>query len=260
MSSYLSNILTNTTNRYASLRRTLLNNEDDGDTPDDSHISRVLRAYYTEKARPFPPWLPQDPNDRRSQTQQQQQQQGGYYNTTSAGSGRGGQNPYASQAQQGNRGSLNDLWDPPAASAPAAPQSLRAGRRVGGPAGARPESGASMLGVPGSSARPLPSQREGSYQSMHSTTGSVGGGRMGYDPSPPTSSAGGGTAQERLKARLWGGARAASPGGGMSGNNGSASNLGGGGVGLDAGDGGGFVTAEAWQTRRSQSFRGSLVV
>jgi hypothetical protein len=224
MSSYLSNILTNTTNRYASLRRTLLNNEDDGDSPDDSHISRVLRAYYTEKARPYPPWLPQDPNDRRSQTPQQ-----GYYNNTSAGSGRG---VYAQQ-QQGNRGSLNDLWDPPAAAsapaAPSAPQSLRAGRRVGGPAGARPESGASMLGVPGSSARPLPSQREGSYQSMHSTTGSVGGGRMGYDPSPPTSSAGGGTAQERLKARLWGGARAASPGGGMSGNNGSASNLGGGG-------------------------------
>ena len=214
MSSYLSNILTNTTNRYASLRRTLLNNEDDGDSPDDSHISRVLRAYYTEKARPYPPWLPPDPNDRRSQFAQQQG--GSYYgnNNTSAGTGRGGQ--FSSQQQQGNRGSLNDLWDPPASSqAPTstAPQSLRAGRRVGGPAGARPESGPASLAPP---ARPLPSQREGSYQSMHSATGSVGGGRLGVDPSPPASSGGGGTAQERLKARLWGGNRAASPAGGVS--------------------------------------------
>lgn len=209
MSSYLSNILTNTTNRYASLRRTLLSNEEDGDTEDDSHISRVLRAYYTEKARPFPPWLPPDPNDRRAQTPQPTQQgyaQGqGYY--TSAG----GRSQLASQAQ-GNRGSLNDLWDTPGpAAAPAAPQSLRAGRRLA-PAGARPDSTAS-LNVP-ASARPLPSQRAGSYQSMQST----GSGRV--DPSPPASSGGGGgsTAQERLKQRLWGAARASSPAGGMSAN------------------------------------------
>ena len=66
-----------------------------------------------------------------------------------------------------------------------------------------------------SAARPLPSQRVGSYQSFQST----GSGRV--DPSPPPSSGGGGgggTAQERLKARLWGGARAASPAGGVSGN------------------------------------------
>jgi len=168
MSSYLSNLLTTTTGRYNTLRRTLLSSEDDGDTEDDSHISRALRAYYTEKARPFPPWLPPDPNDRRAQQyppQAQAQAQGqGYY--TSAG----GRSQFQPQGQaNGNRGSLNDLWDPPAASAPAAPaapQSLRAGRRVAAPAGARPESGAgSSLGVP-SAARPLPSQRVGSYQSF----------------------------------------------------------------------------------------------
>lgn len=216
MSSYLSNLLTNTTGRYNTLRRTLLSNEDDGDTEDDSHISRVLRAYYTEKARPFPPWLPPDPNARRPPPPQAlpSQQGQGYY--TSAG----GRSQFGAQAQQGNRGSLNDLWDSPAPSAaPAAPQSLRAGRRVA-PQGARPESGASL--APPSSARPLPSQRAGSYQSFQSVASAVGngGGNGRVDPSPPPSSGsgGGGTAQERLKARLWGGARAASPAGGASGN------------------------------------------
>jgi hypothetical protein len=230
MSSYLSSLLTNTTGRYNTLRRTLLSNEDDGDTEDDSHISRVLRAYYIEKARPFPPWLPPDPNDRRTHTSQhsyssqnQSQGQAGYYTSAGGRSQLGAPHP-----QQGNRGSLNDLWDSPApAAAPAAPQSLRAGRRV--PAGARPESGGGgNLAVPGSTSRPLPSQRVGSYQSFQST----GSGR-GVDPSPPPSSGGGGTAQERLKARLWGGARAASPGGGVSGNattgNGPTSGGGGGG-------------------------------
>lgn len=236
MSSYLSNLLTTTTGRYNSLRRTLLSSEDDGDTEDDSHISRALRAYYTEKARPFPPWLPPDPNDRRAQQyppQQAHAQGQGYY--TSAG----GRSQFQAGGSNSNRGSLNDLWDPPAAAsaAPAAPQSLRAGRRVA-PAGARPESG-SNLGVP-SAARPLPSQRAGSYQSFQST----GSGRV--DPSPPPSSGGGGgggTAQERLKARLWGGARAASPAGGVSANAGGSGGGGGGGgnpydQGYDGGGGG----------------------
>lgn len=200
MSGYFSNLLTNTTSRYNSLRRTILNNEDDGDTEDDSHISRVLRAYYTEKGRPFPPWLPPDPNDRRAITPQPYgQQQGGYF--TSAG-GRSQYGSVQAQAAQGSRGSLNDLWDSPATNtAPAAPQSLRAGRRA--PAGARPDP-SSTLAPP--AARPLPSQRAGSYQSMASQSSA----RPAYEPSPPSSS-GGGTAQERLKARLWGGARSGSP-------------------------------------------------
>lgn len=201
MSGYFSNLLTNTTSRYNSLRRTILKNEDDGDTEDDSHISRVLRAYYTEKGRPFPPWLPPDPNDRRAITPQPYaQQQGGYF--TSAG-GRSQYGAMQAQHAQASRGSLNDLWDTPAANpAPAAPQSLRAGRRT--PGGARPEPSSTL--APPAQARPLPSQRAGSYQSISSQS-TV---RPAYEPSPPSTS-GGGTAQERLKARLWGGARSGSP-------------------------------------------------
>ncbi|QIX02415.1 hypothetical protein AMS68_007932 [Peltaster fructicola] len=190
--SYLSNILTHTTSRYNSLRKILLNNEDDGDTEDDSHISRVLRAYYTEKGRSFPPWLPPDPNDRRAKTPQQPVQQGtGYFGTAL-----GARNPYGNAQQAPNRGngSLNDLWDAPAAAAPAPvqPQSLRAGRRM--PGGGRPEPAANSLSVP--QARPLPSQRAGSYQTLQPPQQS--GFSMDPNPSP------GGTAQDRLKARLWG--------------------------------------------------------
>lgn len=196
MSSYLSNLLTTTTSRYNSLRRTLLSNEDDGDSEDDSHISRVLRAYYSEKGRPFPPWLPPDPNDRRAVTPQPvyAQQKNGYL--TSAG-GRSSY-PNASNAPS-SRGGLNDLWDAPAQpTAPMQPQSLRAGWRP-----AQSTSQPSTLAPP-AQARPLPSQRAGSYQSVQSQ-------RLGYEPSPPGSSAGGGTAQERLKARLWGGSRSNTP-------------------------------------------------
>lgn len=190
--SYLSNILTQTTSKYNTLRRTLLNNEDDGDTEDDSHISRVLRAYYTEKGRPFPPWLPPDPNDRRAVTPQQppMQQQNSYFSNA--------RNPYGNAPPQsaGGRGILNDLWDAPSNQAtPAQPQSLRAGRRQ--PGGSRQES-VNSLSVP--QARPLPSQRSGSYQNTQSQ-GSLAASGFAMDPNP---SPGGSTAQERLKARLWG--------------------------------------------------------
>ncbi|TKA22219.1 hypothetical protein B0A50_08331 [Salinomyces thailandicus] len=197
MSGYLSNLLTTTTTRYNSLRRTLLSNEEDGDTDDDSHISRVLRAYYTEKAQPFPPWLPPDPRDRRAMTPQPPpmlQQASGYF-TTSARSSAAGQTPASN-----NRGSLSDLWDPAPSSQPQPtpqPQSLRASRR---PMGAQQPS-SNYLAPP--QARPLPSQRAGSYQSMQ---GQV---RPGLETAP-SSSGGGGTAQERLKARLWGAGRAGS--------------------------------------------------
>ncbi|KAM0713980.1 hypothetical protein Q7P37_010944 [Cladosporium fusiforme] len=182
MSSYLSSLLTNTTSRYASLRRTLLSNEEDGDTPDDSHISRVLRAYYTEKTRPYPPGCPPTP-------------------TTAA--------PKPRSPSAATQSAM-----PP----PQAPQSLRAGRRA-------PQSGGGGGTVPASSlappagARPLPSQRVGSYQSFQSGTGSARTSAV-VDPSPPPSSGGGSTAQERLKARLWG-ARAGSPGPGGSGGGGN---------------------------------------
>ena len=202
MSSYLSNLLTHTTSRYNSIKGKFLSNEDDGDTEDDSHISRVLRAYYTEKGRPFPPWLPPDPNDRRSTTPQPYiQSASNYFNSMS------GKSQYAPvQNQAGQRSSLSDLWDPPAQqSAPVQPQSLRSARRPVAPA--QPMSNPSSTLAP--QARPLPSQRVGSYQSLQSPPS----GRSSFDPTPPSSS--GGTAQDRLKAKLWGGARSGSPGSGQ---------------------------------------------
>ncbi|KAK0914772.1 hypothetical protein LTR57_013818 [Friedmanniomyces endolithicus] len=248
MSSYLSSLLTSTTSRYNTLRRTLLSNEDDGDTEDDSHISRVLRAYYTEKARPYPPWLPPDPNDRRAVTPQPYPAAGAQQGLQQGGGVGGGYFPSARNQPQyaatqnagGQRGSLSDLWDPPATSASPAPslqpQSLRAGVRRGLQPSSRPSS---TLAPPPVQARPLPSQRAGSQQNV----GMQGQGQgyppadrqfnayapqqasrgVGMEQSPPGSSGGsGGTAQDRLKARLWGGQRT-----GSSTSVGSASNAGG---------------------------------
>lgn len=204
MSSYLSNLLTHTTSKYNTLRRTLLSSEDDGDTEDDTHICRVLRAYYTEKGRPYPQWLPPDPHEKRAITPQPYAQQAGYF--TSAG----GKSQYGNvQNQGGNRASLSDLWDTPAQNnAPMQPQSLRNARR---PMNAAAPAGNSSLAPP--QARPLPSQRAGSYQSINSQPPSSRPAGRVAEPSPPNTSAGvaGGSAQERLKARLWGGARSASP-------------------------------------------------
>ncbi|PSN60211.1 hypothetical protein BS50DRAFT_506981 [Corynespora cassiicola Philippines] len=188
MSGYLNNLLTTTTSRYNSLRRQLLSDEADGDTEDDSHISRVLRAYYTEKGRPFPQWLPPDPKA--------PQQAPAQFVSSS------GRQPGQQQMGRGG-GGLSDLWDSPRPQQqpPQEPLSLRRAQGRGG--GARP----GMLDpshTPEPQGRPLPSQRAGSYQSASSL-----GGRA--EPSPPPSAGSGTTAQERLKARLWGSGRSTSP-------------------------------------------------
>ncbi|CZT19896.1 uncharacterized protein RCC_05752 [Ramularia collo-cygni] len=202
MSSYISNLLTHTTSRYNSLRRTLLSSEDDGDTEDDTHICRVLRAYYTEKGRSYPQWLPPDPNDRKS-LPPTSSQQSGYF--TSAG-GRSQYGSAQNQSQPGQRASLSDLWDPPSApqnNTPVQPQSLRASRR---PMNAAAPAGTSSLAPP--QARPLPSQRAGSYQSVSSQqSSSRPSSGMNADGGPASA----GTAQDRLKARLWGGGRSPAP-------------------------------------------------
>ena len=182
MSSYISNLLTTTTSRYNSLRRTLLSDETDGDTEDDTHITRVLRAYYTEKGRPFPPWLPPDPKAPQSAPAQ------------FVSSGR--QPAQVSMGRGG--GGLSDLWDTPSQQPPQQePLSLRRNQGRGGrPFQGRPGMVDSYSPEPQAQGRPLPSQRAGSYQSSQSM------GRA--EPSPPPSSGSGVTAQERLKARLWG--------------------------------------------------------
>lgn len=226
MTSYLqpfNALLTSTTSKYASIRRTLLSDEADGDTEDDSHICRVLRAYYVEKGRSFPLWLPPDPKDKYAAYGQNIGQQ----YAQQPGAQRYGGPASAAAAGGGRRaGGLSDLWDNgPSTSAPAQPQSLRVGRQPSAATAA-----ATSAYSPGrndrltpSGGRPLPSQREGSYQSLRS--GRAGGGSLrgagsssaASDEGNAAGRPGGGnapaTTQDRLKARLWGG-RAASPAGG----------------------------------------------
>jgi hypothetical protein len=193
MSGYLNNLLTTTTSRYNSLRRQLLSDEADGDTEDDSHMSRVLRAYYTEKGRPFPQWLPPDPKAPQAAPPHMVSSSGRQYGQMGRGAGGGGGG--------GAGGALSDLWDTP--SQPhqqQEPLSLRRAQGRGG--GGRRPMGDSLTPEPQSAGRPLPSQRAGSYQSGPSFRPA--------EPSPPPSAGSGATAQERLKARLWGG-RSTSP-------------------------------------------------
>lgn len=201
MSSYLSNILTNTTSKYNTLRQNLTSSEADGDTEDDSHIARVLRAYYTETHRQLPPWLPPDPKRSISSSNLTQSFTSSLRTPSSNSLAQGG-------GPQQKSGGLSELWDQPGqqrGAGPAQPMSLR---RQAAERNAPSYRGQDTL-APTTSARPLPSQRAGSYQSVASQQ------QQQYsDPSPPQSagsmssvgsgSAGGGTAQERLKARLWG--------------------------------------------------------
>ncbi|ORY71560.1 Sec1-binding region of Mso1-domain-containing protein [Pseudomassariella vexata] len=188
MSAWYSNILTTTTSRINNLQRTFLGGETDGDTEDDTHVCRVLRQYYTEKGRPFPGWLPPDPKAPPPV-----------------------QPVLAQPGQQQGGGSLSSLWDSNPVSQPQDAQSLRRGR--GAPPPIRQSDprlnpfGRNSDPMGGGredvQARPLPSQRAGSYQ----TTGVHGRDNQ----TPPGSSAGGGSAQDRLRQRLWGGSRTASP-------------------------------------------------
>ncbi|TEA22826.1 hypothetical protein C8034_v005152 [Colletotrichum sidae] len=207
MSSWYSRILTNTTSQISSLQSRLLQSENDGDTEDDTHVCRVLRAYYTEKGTPFPGWLPPDPKAPPPAAPVYAQP------ASQVGSRYGG---LQQQQQPGPTTGLSSLWDN---NGPAQPRqdamSLRQGRgapppmRGGG--GEQPQrlSPFARGGDPGRDdvqARPLPSQRVGSYQSTAAY------GREPVASTPPGSSAGGGgSAQDRLKQRLWGGARTTSP-------------------------------------------------
>ncbi|KAF2397285.1 hypothetical protein EJ06DRAFT_539654 [Trichodelitschia bisporula] len=198
-SSFFSSLLTQTSSKYNNLRRQLISSEADGDTEDDSHISRVLRAYYTEKGRPFPDWLPPDPKApapiQMVSSNPALQQQAPQYAQ---------QQPAQPPARwgSGRAGGLSDLWDSPKpVPTPPAQPSVPASLRPGG-LRAQAAQGGSEGGL---SARLLPSQRAGSYQSQTSVSS-----RFSEDPSPPTSS-GTGSNKDRLKARLWGAGRTTSP-------------------------------------------------
>jgi Sec1-binding region of Mso1 len=184
--------------RVALLRRALTKDseEDDTENEDCSHVSNVLRAYYTEKGRAFPDWLPPDPRKPTPVVAQQQSQYGQYGNSYG---GYGGTQYGSQQAHDKGgavgRGGLSDLWDPaPARPTSTGPQSLRAPRpsaqvlrshdtnsSVGSTSSTR-----TLPSQQTSSARPLPSQMAGSIQNAN--TGALG-------------------SRDRLRARMQGGER-----------------------------------------------------
>jgi Sec1-binding region of Mso1 len=234
MSSYLTTLLTTTSSRYASLRSLLpSNSETDGDTEDDTHICRVLRAYYLEKGRPFPTWLPPDPKGPQPAIQP-------IYSTNAPiGAGYGGLS-----SGPGGASKLGSLWDPqPPTQQNVGPPSLRQ-------AGGRGASSQVLRGgwadnsrsspEPTVQARPLPSQLAGSYQNSSTTT------------PPGSAGAGAGSAQDRLKARLRGAARGGNPSGGAATQpqGGFASNTG---PGSNAGYGGGYDDRGGRDSGRSRA-------
>lgn len=210
MSSYFSSFtsssaLSNLGTRFTSLRRAISSSDeiDDPENEDLSHISNVLRAYYTEKGRRLPSWLPPDKNHPAASAPA--------LVTQASLHGYGGDAPLTPTSSRG--GGLGDLWgDAPTPAAQPQTSSLRLVRsanpaqqqRGGGPAPSslKPPAGnmpplhqskstSSVLETP--AARPLPSQRMGSYQASQAA---AGGGRT------PDRSLSGASAQERLRARL----------------------------------------------------------
>lgn len=241
MSSYLSNLVSSTTSRYTSLRRTLLppssTSESDDATitdPEDSHLSRVLRAYYTEKGPEWPPWLGEDPRTKKQQRpssvgQTRSYSTSGSRNGSVGGSLRGSTD--SGRATQGGSAGLGDLWaDDVTTSQPPVQGSMRREDARGGSKArlglgrnlnlnnARREGGQDQEQPRGTvGPRPLPSQRAGSYQissapppmaRQQGSYSSVGMGRRG-ESSYADGGGGGsgpsmGSVQDRLKARLGG--------------------------------------------------------
>ncbi|OLN84986.1 hypothetical protein CCHL11_04005 [Colletotrichum chlorophyti] len=206
MSSWYSRILTNTTSQISNLQSRLLQSENDGDTEDDTHVCRVLRNYYTEKGRSFPGWLPPDPKAPAPVTPVLAQ-------PAQVGSRYGG---LQQQQQPAPTTGLSSLWDNNASAQPrqdamslrqgrGAPPPMRGGEQQ--PVRLSPFARAGDSGRDEVQPRPLPSQRAGSYQS------SAAYGRDSASTPPATSGGGsaGGSAQDRLKQRLWGGSRTTSP-------------------------------------------------
>lgn len=194
-------------NRIGALRKALTkgSEEDDPDNEDCSHVSNVLRAYYMEKGRPFPEWLPPDPKKPSVAPVVQQPPMGQYGSMYPGQYGNNGM-PH-SRGNSGGRGGISDLWDsgPGQQSAPQ-PQSLRAQRPPPQALRSFDSSGRqSSSDSHTSQARPLPSQRARSNQNIQATS------------TPPPS----GNARDRLRARLQGGgnsARSSSPASGSQGS------------------------------------------
>ncbi|KAK2608405.1 hypothetical protein QQS21_003091 [Conoideocrella luteorostrata] len=207
MTSWYSNILTKTTSQISSLRSTLLSSENDGDTDDDTHVCRVLRNYYTDKGRPLPNWLPPDPKAPAPVPQAL------YAPSSQVGARYGGLNTHqggSGAAAAAGGGGLSSLWDSAPQQGGAPPPSVQSQglrTRPGGMPSRGAGAGAGLMpGREEIQARPLPSQRAGSYQNAMPHSGAGGGGA-----GAGAGAAGGASAQDRLKQRLWGAARQPSP-------------------------------------------------
>jgi Mso1-like protein len=206
MTSYFASLkssaaISNLGTRLNSLRRAITSGDeaDDPDSEDSSHVTNVLRAYYTEKGRTFPPWLPPDPKappppQPRMVATQSSLQQGGYGQSLAPAGSRVG--------VAGGNGGLGDLWGDAGGTTtlPAPPQPQTASLRNRGspsprpvPSGLLPSSSSSLTPPPQTTARPLPSQRAGSYQN----TAAAQQARLGLERST--------SAQDRLRARVQGG-------------------------------------------------------
>lgn len=222
--------------RISNLRNALTkgSEEDDPDNEDCSHVSNVLRAYYIEKGRPFPDWLPPDPK-KPPPVMQQPAQAGQYSNFGGYAQASYGHQPTHNRGSSGSRGGLSDLWDSSPASPPqSTTQSLRAPRPTPqslrshdsqNSTGSQPLSPQSLT----ASARPLPSQRAGSYQNVQ--TANV-----------PTLGS-----KDRLRARLQGTGNGRSSPASSSGGSGSFSGQGSGGGGGNRGPP--FISAtEPWSS------------
>ena len=214
MTTYLSSL----SSHYTSLKRLIPSSaSSDSDAhctdPTDSQVSRVLRAYYTEKGRPFPSWLGPDPNAAAPARAAPSYLAPALSRHASA-------NNTAPAARPPLRHGLGDLFGDDSGSAAGGPHSeptsLRAGGRRGpaanlrapGFAGGASDSIPYPSRVPGAPApapqqppapqrRPLPSERLGSYQN-----------RPPPEPAPRAEEKA--SMQDRLRARL-GGARSTSP-------------------------------------------------
>ncbi|KAK4168043.1 Sec1-binding region of Mso1-domain-containing protein [Cladorrhinum sp. PSN259] len=168
------------------LQRTYFAGENDGDTEDDTHVCRVLRNYYlTEKSLALPGWLPPDPKAPAPAqpvlaNPQNNSKYGNFSNAQQGGSGGGGQ--------------LSSLWD------------------NGGGRNQQQSSGSRNPFAAGGGAQ-QPDPRQGVPQSLRAGGFQSAAGRVeGSSPTPSMSSAQSGvSAQEKLKQRLWGGARTTSP-------------------------------------------------
>ncbi|MCJ1405528.1 hypothetical protein MMC11_008756 [Xylographa trunciseda] len=233
MASYLSSL----TAQYTSLKRLLptsLSEDQDRsiNSESDSHVSRVLRAYYTEKGRPFPAWLGPDPNASSRPTTAALSSNPGTTGASSLRAGRGALTTsggglgdlFADSSPQGGGREVESLslrQRRPGVRSPGfkggSSDSIPYPQKIAQPPQAQhahSSSSSSTRDIPTFSqphARPLPSQREGSYQSRLGMT-STSSNSSAPSTSSNVSYSKENTVQERLKARLGGsGSRGASP-------------------------------------------------